>query len=120
MSIFEEFRKRGYAPGDYCNKCSKCGQTFVGDKRAWTCFSCAVEEIGNVAKPDACPQLCEGWRDVNKELPNDYDDVLIANHRFVSVGWCAFDEDKKWHIRTVIYEGEVLYWRPLPDPPVFL
>jgi hypothetical protein len=59
MDIKEELRKRGYAPGEYFNKCGTCGEMFVGDKRAWCCFSCATEQVGNVAKPDACPQLCE-------------------------------------------------------------
>jgi hypothetical protein len=83
MSIFEEFRKRGYAPGDYCNKCSKCGQTFVGDKRAWTCFSCAVEEIGNVAQPNACPQLA----DVLTELLHEAMGLLMNYNQRCEMDW---------------------------------
>lgn len=81
MSIFEEFRKRGYAPGDYCNKCNKCGQMFVGDKRARTCFSCAVEEIGNVAdRPNACAQLADvlALRDVICEMEKHMPDESSA------------------------------------------
>lgn len=59
MNINEEFRKRGYAPGEYFNKCGTCGEMFVGDKKAWCCFSCAAKEVGNVAKPNACHQLSD-------------------------------------------------------------
>jgi hypothetical protein len=32
----------GFAPGQYWNKCALCGETFIGDKRAWNCEPCAV------------------------------------------------------------------------------
>lgn len=48
MKIQELYRKQGYAPGDYFNKCSKCGQPHFCDKRALTCFECASEEIDKI------------------------------------------------------------------------
>ena len=32
----------GYAPGNYWNKCSECGNQFIGDKRAVRCEECSV------------------------------------------------------------------------------
>ena len=32
----------GFAPGQYWNKCALCGETFIGDKRAWNCEPCAI------------------------------------------------------------------------------
>lgn len=32
----------GYAPGSYLCRCSACGKTFEGDKRAFNCLPCAV------------------------------------------------------------------------------
>ena len=125
MNIFEEFRKRGYAPGNYMNKCSKCGEVFVGDKKAWTCFSCVAEQVGNVAKPNASSQLYEGWRDTSKELPETRDDVIICNkiNQCVSVGWYNSEHnlgEGKWLIRTANFDGDVELWQPLPSPPAFV
>jgi len=30
-----------WAPGDYHSQCIKCGQHFIGDKRAMVCADCA-------------------------------------------------------------------------------
>lgn len=57
------------------------------------------------------------WISVKDRLPKDYKDVLVANYNFVSVGWNSIADDKQWHIRAVVFEGEVLFWMPLPDPP---
>ena len=32
----------GFAPGQYWNKCALCGETFIGDKKAWNCEPCAI------------------------------------------------------------------------------
>lgn len=37
-----ELHKRGYAPGGYMGFCGPCGKQFIGDKRASTCVTCAV------------------------------------------------------------------------------
>jgi len=36
-----ELKPYGYAPGSYMNNCKSCGQSFMGDKRAWNCEPCA-------------------------------------------------------------------------------
>jgi len=33
--------RRGWAPGEYTNLCCRCGDNFIGDKRAMTCADCA-------------------------------------------------------------------------------
>lgn len=33
----------GWAPGGYFCKCSECGHSFAGDKRATTCADCAYD-----------------------------------------------------------------------------
>jgi hypothetical protein len=36
----------GFAPGGYANTCHKCKLQFSGmDKRAYSCFPCAIEEL---------------------------------------------------------------------------
>jgi hypothetical protein len=40
--------KRGmWAPGAYFCKCAKCGDTFIGDKRAIWCADCAYRPINS-------------------------------------------------------------------------
>jgi hypothetical protein len=34
-------QRYGWAPGSYLNKCSGCGDEFIGDKRAGSCADCA-------------------------------------------------------------------------------
>lgn len=36
-------QRGGWAPGSYINRCQKCGEEFIGDKRAWTCADCAYK-----------------------------------------------------------------------------
>ena len=83
------------------------------------------EQVGNVAKPDACPQLYEGWRDTSKELPETRDDVIICNktNQCVSVGWYNSEHnlgEGKWLIRTANFDGDVELWQPLPSPRAFV
>ena len=33
---------RGYAPGRYMGTCPSCKNSFIGDKRAFSCLPCAV------------------------------------------------------------------------------
>jgi hypothetical protein len=35
----------GYAPGNYHCKCSHCGNTFIGDKRAFECHDCVIKAL---------------------------------------------------------------------------
>lgn len=39
---WEPLKEHGYAPGGYAGRCSKCGDSFTGDKRAWRCEPCAM------------------------------------------------------------------------------
>lgn len=38
---WEHLKRYGYAPGDYMNRCHRCGAEVVMDKRAVICRSCA-------------------------------------------------------------------------------
>ena len=136
MNIQEEFRKTGYAPGDYFVSCHRCGKQFTGDKRASCCFDCAVEHISNLAKPEASHAvLAEGWRDAKKELPDGHErfigsrrmvnPIIVYNGVYVTVGTYRKYPGResgtftylnnKWEI-----EPKVTHWRPLPDPPAFV
>lgn len=43
-------KRFGWAPGGYINRCSDCGDQFIGDKRAIMCADCAY------GKPDPAPK----------------------------------------------------------------
>ena len=38
-------KRKGWAPGNYFNKCRKCECEFIGDKRAWMCADCAYDDF---------------------------------------------------------------------------
>lgn len=40
---------RGYAPGQYMGTCPQCKETFFGDKRAFSCLTCAVTSYAAVS-----------------------------------------------------------------------
>lgn len=48
---FTDFRSYGFAPGNYFRRCQKCEGTFEGDKRATTCYVCALEASQTPAQP---------------------------------------------------------------------
>ena len=39
-------RRHGWAPGNYQSRCVRCGDHFLGDKRAWNCADCAHSQPG--------------------------------------------------------------------------
>lgn len=41
-----EYPIAGFAPGGYMNKCTRCEETFMGDKRAYNCEPCALKIVG--------------------------------------------------------------------------
>ena len=41
----ERERKEGWAPGNYTGECHKCGERFIGDKRASECADCAYVDV---------------------------------------------------------------------------
>ena len=70
--------------------------------------------------------LGDGWRDVRKELPEDWVDVLVSDGKEVSCG--RYNGDRKnWREPSTIDIGQegdgleivVRFWRPLPHPPAF-
>ena len=73
------------------------------------------EQIGNVAKPDACPQLYEGWRDMRKELPPADFGVYFVYDKEGSMGFAHY-------LGEGIFGGwpDVTAWMPLPSPPAFV
>lgn len=40
----------GFAPGYYSNKCSSCGEEFMGDKLARQCEPCAINAVNESNK----------------------------------------------------------------------
>lgn len=78
-------------------------------------------------KNDNCvyAQLCEGWRDANKEIPEIEQAVLV----YFSGAYCVMMRLKyispkgetviKWSDGNRSFIG-VDAWRPLPDPPAFV
>ena len=107
MNIQEEFRKQGYAPGEYTCSCQRCQQPFTGDKRAWCCFSCAAERIDMSVKTE------EGWHDTRNELPSSNDVYLVCD-KDGSRG-CAH------HLGNGMWGGwpGVLGWQHFPALPIF-
>jgi hypothetical protein len=43
--LVKRLRDHGYAPGSYMVKCRTCDETFIGDKRAWSCEPCALAAL---------------------------------------------------------------------------
>ena len=85
----------------------------------------AHDEIESaMCEANACPQLCEGWRDVREELPSDSNMVLGA--------WIETCGDVKlWNYAVVKYNRynqnewmkdtevvKVEFWKVI-DPPAF-
>ena len=44
-SSYSNFRLLNFATGNYHCKCSVCGETFTGDKRAVQCLRCAFKAV---------------------------------------------------------------------------
>ena len=102
----------------------------------WMCLDCKsifVRKVGNVAQPNACPQLCEGWRDATKEFPEmingvcpdvlireEFDDPELGTMYRYCIG--IYLKDGKWIERIngkeyILYD--VKYWMPI-IPPAFV
>ena len=73
------------------------------------------EQVGNVAKPNACAQLCEGWRDASKELPPIEHQAYFVYDKEGSMGFAHY-------LGEGIFGGwpDVIAWMPLPSPPAFV
>jgi hypothetical protein len=57
VGIKDKLRKWGFAEGFYYNNCKTCGETFIGDKRAWNCFACACKKADNGGQVSPCRLL---------------------------------------------------------------
>lgn len=96
---------------------------------AYQCPNCmkifySHDKPRNVAKPNACPQLYEGWRDANKEFPEIEGEYLciskwITNDLGQIFYRIFYFDGKKW-LTDNIYDQRFVAWRPLPDPPAFV
>jgi len=51
-----------WSPGAYLNRCSQCGDMFIGNKRAFSCAPCAYQDLDRIKKPrfKLSPELCDG------------------------------------------------------------
>lgn len=49
---WQHLKQYGYAPGDYMNRCHRCGAVYIMDKRAITCLACA-QSMHNTNSPTA-------------------------------------------------------------------
>ena len=105
-----------------CEECNYIwdSQRSIGDPEVRQCPKCGSYEIeetkaSNVAKPNACAQLCEGWRDVRKELPTVDYEVYLVYDKEGSMGLAHY-------LGGCIFGGwpGVIAWMPLPSPPVFV
>lgn len=60
-------RRGWWAPGSYLNTCQKCGQNFVGDKRAGHCADCAYSDMSEGRECISCAKCgknaekIDGW-----------------------------------------------------------
>ena len=54
------------------------------------------------------------WIPVGERLPQSWDDVLVSDGKTVCLGYWNFRE---WDATFGRLPFEVVYWRPLPEPP---
>ena len=84
---------------------------------------------GNVPAANACPQLCEGWRDASKELPPEKeteniwekgmsDNVLILLGGCYHIA-CYHHRAEKWMIPGFCGEWKPEAWKKIV-PPAFV
>ena len=96
---------------------------------AYQCPNCmkifySHDKPRNVAKPVACPQLYEGWRDVREELPSDSNMVLgawietcgdVKLWNYAVVKYNRYNQNE-WMKNTEVVKVE--FWKVI-DPPAF-
>ncbi len=83
-----------YAPGNYISKCSHCGEFFANmDKRAASCFPCAIEELGRyVGAVNA----------ENEKLRQQVSDLKGA----VAAAYCSEDRLEEFETRIALLESD--------------
>ena len=70
------------------------------------------EQVGNVAKPDACPQLYEGWRDRSDKSYYNEKRILIFTP-------CYEDITMRWRLIDSQFMDlctEASHWKKLDEP----
>lgn len=117
-----------FAPGNYQSKCSACGGTFGGDKRALNCLNCAIDAIlAALPGPSKSAESGEreGWVLVPREPGAcELDDsgwllaFMVALHSRVAdthpiMGWADFDDEQRDRIANA-YRALIA---AVPKPP---
>lgn len=77
-------KKGCWAPGSYMNRCSRCGESFTGDKRAAICSDCAY---------GPCPKVGSQWTH------------LKSGQDYVVTGLCLIEADLTM---GVLYRAETV------------
>jgi hypothetical protein len=79
------------------------------EKECWNKIKAALCEA------NACPQLCDGWRDPRSELP-EHGAMLVyfrrGNYADYAIALC---QGAEWE--WIPSDTEVIAWMPLPEPP---
>ncbi len=98
----------GYAPGGYMCKCCICGEQFTGDKRAVSCFYCAIAPVAAMT----------GWQPI-ETAPKDGTRILIFAGYGLGVMTGAWLERQGREAFAEIAGRNVdpTKWMPLPPPP---
>ena len=104
----------------YCNSCGT-GYESICCKESYADLP-EAKRVTNERSTYA--QLCEGWRDASKELPEIEGEYLciskwITNDLGQIFYKIFYFDGKKW-LTDNIYDQRFVAWRPLPDPPDFL
>ena len=93
MSLFDQRKAHGYAPGNYMSRCGRCGAMFEGDKRACTCEACADKAISANPVPEQAQQaglLAELSAEVQRQSGahahlQDWDEVFSLIGRLAAI-----------------------------------
>ena len=78
-------------------------------KRAWEHCLKRVEDI-------VSNHMNDGWIPVEKRLPEkEYDTVLcVTDQNYYLI--CVYNKEIGFRISDFLVEGEIVAWRPLPEP----
>ncbi len=100
----------GWAPGNYMNRCFRCGGGFIGDKRAMLCADCAyasiAEQFAKVALDKVKERTASGESDEN-------DDALLelaARIGYGNVRRVKYDPEKHGEVVDVEPGQEMWFW----------
>lgn len=100
--------------------CKKCGVSFNehGENIDGLCPFCFGESnLKQLIKNNSnCvkPQLDAGWRDAEKELPENMKDVLVCN---IKNGYIGITHQTRGLWFSAGYQSDITHWMELPTPP---